>query len=156
MSEIRPEPLFNQKELERSPSPKWLLNKHKTETPSVITPTGIKKAKSFTEIKNQNEKQNQFVERTKRITMMKEAADCRPDSKRFLYQIYATQIGLAVIASAIAAAFLYFVNPPLTQYISPDEFTSEKQDWRKVLIACTIVLVFVFVLPEIFKILKFF
>jgi fatty acid desaturase len=78
------------------------------------------------------------------------AASTTPPPKSPIWRkVLLSQLGLAGISAAAAAALLYLVNPPITQFKRVDPATSEKQDWRKVLLVCFIVLILVFIMPEV-------
>lgn len=78
------------------------------------------------------------------------AASQKPISKTPVWQkVLLSQLGLAGLSTAATATLLYVVNPPITQFKRQDPSTSEKQDWRKVLFVCFLVLVAVFIMPEV-------
>ena len=71
------------------------------------------------------------------------------EEKMFTVKLYATQTGLALVGGVLVAIFCYLINPPLTQYYHEDPFTMTTQDWRKVLLFVAIVVVLIFLIPEI-------
>lgn len=62
-----------------------------------------------------------------------------------------SKLGIAVMASLVIGIALYVINPPITQRKSDDPGVSEKQDFGKVLIFVTIVLLAVYLLPDVFS-----
>jgi len=64
---------------------------------------------------------------------------------------YMIQLLASVVAAVVAAISLYLINPPLTQKKRTDPYTSEKQDWRKVLFVVFLVFIFAFLIPIIVR-----
>jgi hypothetical protein len=89
-------------------------------------------------------------------TLLNAAKNKNSSKINLLTKIYGTQIGLAIASALISAGLLYWVNPPITQYKRKDTITSEKQDYRKVLVVCSLVLILVFVGPELLSFLRLF
>lgn len=88
--------------------------------------------------------------------LLKAAKNRTNGNINILTKIYGTQIGLAIGSALLGAGLLYWINPPITQCKRKDSLSSEKQDYRKVLIVCTLVLISVFVGPELLSFLRLF
>jgi hypothetical protein len=108
------------------------------------------------EIPTQNDAREMLhVQRQQNADDLMKAAKAKKKSKlNFLTKIYGTQIGVAFFSSLAAAGLLYWVNPPLTQFRRKDNICSQKQNWKYVLLACSLVLIGVFVGPEILSFLR--
>jgi hypothetical protein len=71
------------------------------------------------------------------------------EEKIFNLKLYGTQLGLALAGGLIIAIVCISINPPITQYYHEDPFTMTNQDWRKVLLLVAIVVILIFLIPEI-------
>jgi hypothetical protein len=81
----------------------------------------------------------------------------KPDAKKKpFYMIYGTQIGLSAAGIILGAGILYYFNPPITQVKRTDEYTQERQDWRKVVFALSLVGIAIFVMPDVMMAMRIF
>lgn len=76
---------------------------------------------------------------------------CKKAEDKKWYHIWLAQGILAIAAAGLVAILCYAVNPPITQKKRKDGYTSEKQDWKKVLLFTFFVFLIVLLLPEFIR-----
>ena len=71
------------------------------------------------------------------------------EEKIFNLKLYGTQLGLALVAGLLVGISCFMINPPITQCYHDDPLVMTNQDWKKVLLLVAIVVILVFIIPEI-------
>ena len=113
---------------------------------NVLSPTNDLEMESPPIIKERHQRTKLHRRREADNRELKKVNDAKEKSKKHpLAIIYGTQLGVSLGAGVLTASLLYVVNPPLSQKARTDPYTSEKQDWKKVLLITIIVMAIRFV-----------